>query len=193
MLVASLFLFACNNDKGKNNLNTNKREQDDYRKNENITGNNESGWTDEQQQQSIKECLTEVRDNLGEETGKAYCECALKKAMNKYSSYDEANKSGTDEEGKIIGEQCAKELGITTTNNDNNGSTWSKNDESRFMNDCESTARQNVGAARANQYCDCMLQKVKKIFSSYTEADRGLLQMPKEELDAMVNECNGGQ
>ncbi|MBI5857213.1 MAG: hypothetical protein HZB42_06150 [Sphingobacteriales bacterium] len=191
VMSASLFFFACNNNKGKNDFNPNNREKDDYGKNDNNNGNNKNGWSDAEQRRSMRECLDEVKDDLGEEKGTAYCECALLKAMKKYSSYDEAEKSGTDEEGERIGKECAKELGISITNNGNDRAVWSRTDESRFMRDCEGTARQNVSAQRATEYCDCMLQKVKKIFSSYVEADRGLLQMPKDELDAMVNECNG--
>jgi|CXWL01.1.fsa_nt_gi Ni/Co efflux regulator RcnB len=75
-------------------------------------------------------------------------------------------------------------------NNDNSGS-WSKSDENKFMDDCEGTAKENVGAARANEYCDCMLQKIKKMYSSYTEADRELAGSSQDEINKLAADCNG--
>ena len=69
---------------------------------------------------------------------------------------------------------------------DDNGSGWTKSDESRFMSDCEGTAKQNVGAARANEYCDCMLQRMKKMYSSYTEADRDLAGATQDEINKLA-------
>lgn len=191
-MAATLFVFACNNDKGKNNMNTNNRERDDYRKNE---GNNDDNintiWSARDVSSFNQQCQQTIADkNLSESQMNQFCSCLLDKMQAKFSSLSEMDQKGTEEDGRVSGEQCMK--GITgNTNTDNNTSNWSRTDENRFMSDCEGTARQNVGAQRANEYCDCMLQKVKRIFSSYVEADKGLLQMPKDELDAMVNDCNG--
>jgi Ni/Co efflux regulator RcnB len=68
---------------------------------------------------------------------------------------------------------------------------WTSSDENRFMNDCEGTAVKNVGAARANEYCDCMLQKIKKMYNSYTEADRELAGSSEEAINRLADECNG--
>lgn len=59
------------------------------------------------------------------------------------------------------------------------------------MSDCEGTAKQNVGAARANEYCDCMLQRMKKMYSSYTEADRDLAGATQDEINKLAAPCNG--
>jgi len=68
---------------------------------------------------------------------------------------------------------------------------WSKSDENKFMDDCEGTAKENVGAARANEYCDCMLEKIKKMYSSYTEADRKLAGSSQAEINKLAADCNG--
>ena len=78
-----------------------------------------------------------------------------------------------------------------SSRDDDNGSGWTKSDESRFMSDCEGTAKQNVGAARANEYCDCMLQRMKKMYSSYTEADRDLAGATQDEINKLAAPCNG--
>jgi len=74
---------------------------------------------------------------------------------------------------------------------DNVGTGWSKSDENKFMDDCEGTAKVNVGAARANEYCDCMLQRMKKMYSSYAEADRELAGATQEEINKLAAPCNG--
>lgn len=78
-----------------------------------------------------------------------------------------------------------------TRTNDNESQGWSKSDENRFMNDCEGTAKENVGAARANEYCDCMLQRMKKMYSSYKEADDDLKGATQEEINKLAAPCNG--
>lgn len=84
---------------------------------------------------------------------------------------------------------------VTTTGKEDWGNTkntggWSASDAKRFMNDCERTARKNVSAARANQYCDCMLQKLVTMFPTYADADRELAGNAKDKLSGMVAECN---
>ena len=75
---------------------------------------------------------------------------------------------------------------------DNGGDEWTRTDENKFMSDCEGTATPNVGAARANEYCDCVLQKLKKMYSSYTDANNDL-QSPGSEakMTKLTDACNG--
>ena len=74
---------------------------------------------------------------------------------------------------------------------DDNGAGWSRSDENKFMDDCEGTAKVNVGAARANEYCDCMLQRMKRKYSSYREADRDLAGATQDEINKLAAPCNG--
>jgi len=77
----------------------------------------------------------------------------------------------------------------TSETNTGNSSKWSSADENRFMRDCESTASPKVGAARANEYCDCMLQKIKDLYSSYEQADRELGRN-ETEMNRLADDCN---
>jgi hypothetical protein len=77
----------------------------------------------------------------------------------------------------------------TTTTSDDSGAGWSKAQESTFMRDCESTATPKVGAARANEYCDCMLQKIKAKYSTYAQADRELAS-DEAGMNKLAAECN---
>ena len=76
------------------------------------------------------------------------------------------------------------------TDIDKSTSSWSTSDETRFMDDCQGTAKQNVGVARAKEYCDCMLQKIKKMYSNYTEADRKLGGSSQTEINDLAADCN---
>lgn len=69
---------------------------------------------------------------------------------------------------------------------------WSTSDENRFMRDCESTAAPKVGTARAYDYCDCMLKKIKGLYKSYMEADRGLAN-DEAAMNRLAAECNAQQ
>ena len=83
---------------------------------------------------------------------------------------------------------------VTTTNDNTSTITsgWSTSDENRFMRDCESTATPKVGAERANVYCDCMLQKIKGLYNSYMEADRGLAN-DEAAMNRLAADCNAQQ
>ncbi|MEI2737292.1 MAG: hypothetical protein V9F01_00740 [Chitinophagaceae bacterium] len=78
-----------------------------------------------------------------------------------------------------------------TEDRDTDNQGWTRSDENKFMDDCERTAKENVGAARANEYCDCMLQRMKKMYSSYKEADDDLKGATQEEINKLAAPCNG--
>ena len=77
-------------------------------------------------------------------------------------------------------------------NDDDENSTdyssgWSKKEKDKFLDDCVTTATNNVGRTRAEEYCSCMLGKIEKKYSNYNEANT---QMSKTELNRMAAECN---
>jgi len=99
----------------------------------------------------------------------------------------DANTSATGEDNKTSGQDDSKNGWDDTKSR----TGWVDADQTRFMKDCERTATRNVGAARANEYCDCMLQKLMKLYPTYTTADRELAEpAAKSKLDAMVADCN---
>jgi hypothetical protein len=72
---------------------------------------------------------------------------------------------------------------------ENNTSNWSEEDENRFLRSCVGSAKLKVNAVRANQYCNCMLEKIKMEFSSYAQANREL-SYDTAKMNRMVDECN---
>ena len=71
-----------------------------------------------------------------------------------------------------------------------NKQSWSAGDEKRFMNECEVSAIKNVSAARANQYCECMLQKFVTIYPSYKELNLDQSSNANARMDRLIKECN---
>ena len=116
-----MFVTACNNNKGKNNMdnpNTNNREKDNYRnnndnnKNENTKDKDKTtGWTKADEESWMTQCKSQV-PQLSEETQNSYCSCVLKKLEAKYSNFEEMNLKGTEQIGVDLGKECIKELGI---------------------------------------------------------------------------------
>jgi hypothetical protein len=66
---------------------------------------------------------------------------------------------------------------------------WPKSEETAFINQCQITATNTMGAERAVPYCDCMLQKIETKYSNYIEATAKLASMTQAELTAMAIDC----
>lgn len=68
---------------------------------------------------------------------------------------------------------------------------WTSREESKFVDDCIAEAVKNVGSrSRATDYCECMLGKLKGMYSSYEEADRELGKAGQEEINRLAADCN---
>ncbi|HMK27217.1 MAG TPA: hypothetical protein VK483_14390 [Chitinophagaceae bacterium] len=194
LMSFAFFVAACNNNKAGKNQNLKNREKDDYGNRDNNNREDDDGnkWSAGDRNKYTSQCLDEASSKgINDELAAKICSCSLEKTEKKFSSYADAD--GTSSNASVIAnfiKECAVEVS-GNNGNTNNTEGWSQADENKFMDECESEARKNVPAARANQYCDCMLQKTKRRFSSYLEADRGLLQMQEDELKSWTNECNG--
>jgi hypothetical protein len=210
-LMAFTLFAACNNDKGKmsrDDRNADYRDKDDYNNNDdkNTDDRNQDkntsneGWTERDKSKFFTECMSGFGNN--QEMGKKICPCALEKFQKKYNSYAEVETKSNEAEGNRIGAQCKEDLNIST-NNDNTGSNddadadksnyaggWSRSDENKFIDECAGTATKNVGEERANQYCKCMLNKMKREYSNYAEAERALSRMTQDQINRLAEDCN---
>jgi hypothetical protein len=209
ILLMSFSLFmACNNDKPKydrDDRNADYREKDDYRKDDNTKDEYSSdGWSEKDRSKFIRDCLSESGDDNPQ--AKKICSCILEKLEKKYASLSEGDRKGGEAEGKRMATQCLEEIGGSDRNDEDNdrtnedndrtdyddggGGDWTRKDENKFVSECADEAAKTVGETRANQYCSCMLQKAKKMYSSYSEADRKLAGMSKEQIQRMAADCN---
>ncbi len=198
LAVAVFLTTSCNNDKGKTETTKDTREKDDYRdskengKDKEEDNTAKTDWSASDVRTFNSDCRREMAGKISEDQLDQFCACLLDKFDNTYTSLSQFNKESTEEDGSTAAQQCMTQMNIGNGNNNTNTNKgWTASEEKRFMDECEGSARPNVGAARANEYCDCMLQKTKRVFSSYAEADRGLTQLP--ELQSMIDDCNKNQ
>src|SRR4051812_4462047 len=78
--------------------------------------------------------------------------------------------------------------GYNDKNDRSSNDGWSRSDEDQFMGDCERTARKNVSAERPNEYCDCMMKKIEKVYSTLDDANR---KMTEADMQPLADDCNG--
>lgn len=77
-----------------------------------------------------------------------------------------------------------------TERTSDDGGGWSRSEENKFVDDCVAEAEKNVGGSRASEYCDCMLNKLKRMYSSYKEAERELANITQDEVTQLAADCN---
>ena len=199
LLMAFSLFTACNNDKGKyarDDKNADYREKDDYgddktRKDDEYKTD---GWTKSDKKAFNEKCLSSLDND--EDKAKRFCPCLFEKLSKKYGSMQELDDKSSEAEGKRMATQCLEETGGNTDNEqtDNDKSDyaggWTRSDENKFIDECAGTATKNVGEERANQYCKCMLNKIKKEYATYAEAEKALGRMTQEQINRIAEDCN---
>lgn len=214
LFLATGIFISCDNNKGMNNNDRNNdREKDDYRdrsnkeekldrnsgKYDDVVDDDEEGnhipdvtnWTSSEVREFVTSCVREaVKGGMQRTKAEDYCECMQKKLEYKYP--DTKDVVNIDMESPSIKRLVNECLGLGKGNPDDSYSSggWTRSDEDRFVNDCISTARKNVGQSRAEEYCECMLRKVKRMYSTYNEADRGLKGISQAEIEELAEDCN---
>jgi len=201
-------LTACNNDKGTNNRDDrnsstrnngdknndqsgdrDSRENTDYR-NDEKSGN--SNWTSTEKNKFIDACTDEaVKGGFTRSKAEDYCSCMQQKLENKFpDTKDVARLDMETPEMKRLVNDCLGISGGSSDEDRSRGEGWTRSNEDKFVNDCISTAKKNVGQSRAEEYCECMLRKVKRKYASYNEAEQELSNITREELDELAADCN---
>lgn len=66
---------------------------------------------------------------------------------------------------------------------------WTATDEADFINECKPGAIKKIGDARANDYCNCILEKMKATYASYIEANKALIGDSKGTFAQMTKAC----
>lgn len=65
---------------------------------------------------------------------------------------------------------------------------WTADEENGFLKHCVLTAEKKTNNDVAKKYCDCMLQKLKKAYPSYEEANLGILS-DKNKMQQFAMDC----
>jgi len=69
------------------------------------------GWTEEAKNKFKDNCVQNtIKSGHAQQAANNYCSCVLVKLMAKYKTSEEADKYGTEEDGKQMGEECLSEL-----------------------------------------------------------------------------------
>ena len=119
--------------------------------------------------------------------------CNNKKTTKEESSTDTTKTKTTSTTDTKLQDNDKPTTDVTNNDANNNISTemgWSEEGKTRFMYECETTAKPRVGATRANEYCNCMLEKLQGRYKSYAEANRETSRS-EEDMNKFVDECNG--
>lgn len=98
--------------------------------------------------------------------------------------YRDNDTKNSDEEDKKSDDDSKDDSKKTT------GARWTTSEETKFINECVGSAEPNVGRARAEEYCDCMLKKMERLYSSYNEANTALMGSSQDEINQLAAECN---
>ena len=178
-LLAINIFAACNNDKGKVNRDDRRtdRETDDYRNKDEDNSDNENNkdsrekWSAADVSTFNRECEKTLKGkDLTDDQKDEICSCLLGKFQDKYSSYDELDRKGTEEEGKAAGEACM--TGITKTSDDDNTGSWTRTDKQQWMDVCDQSVGSKMGKERRTEYCGCVLEQLEKRYSNYDVMNR---------------------
>ncbi len=106
------------------------------------------------------------------------------KSTTKDDYRDNDTKNSEDDEDKKSTDDGKDDSKKTT------GARWTTSEETKFINECVGSAEPNVGRARAEEYCDCMLKKMERLYSSYNEANTALMGSSQDEINQLAAECN---
>ena len=123
----------------------------------------ESKWSGKDRSDFIGECVPAAKAGMSTDSAKYYCYCMLDKMETRYPDPEDAGKVDetvlqTPEWKKLI-QSCL-------------GGYWTKSERSDFMSSCIDAAKANLGVAKAETYCDCMMYKIEIRFSDFEEASK---------------------
>ena len=192
-------------DKDDNTGDDDKQGKDKSEKNDDdqndVTSND--GWSESDNNKFTAECMTGFGNQQA--IGKQVCPCALEKFQKKYNSYAEVQAKSSEAEGNRIGKQCAEELNINISSNKDNNTTdnnqedysnagWSSSEVKKFVGDCMRTAQAGgMEELDAQSYCDCMQDKLSKIYPSFKEANKlTTADLSTPSMKRMVKSCLPG-
>jgi hypothetical protein len=179
LMAFSFFVVSCNNNKNDKNQNLNNRDKDDYGKSENLNTDNadktnvntgNTGWAENDKNRFLKGCIASFDENQSELANKI-CPCVLEKMEKEFASYSEADTKEGETASTRIALQCKDEI-VGNSDNNNTVSNWSRSDENQWMKACTTPLIESLGEEKATNYCSCVLDKMKEMYSSFEEANR---------------------
>ena len=183
LLLAINIFAACNNDKGNDRRDDRRsdRETDDYRdkdkdnKDMDKDKDNDSRdkWSAADVSTFNRECEKTLKGkDLTDDQKNEVCSCLLGKFQDKYSTYDELDRKGTEEEGKAAGEACMVGIGKSENTDKNSGGGWTRSDQQQWMDICDKSVGTKMGKEKKSEYCGCVLEQLEKRYTNYDVMNR---------------------
>ena len=167
LLVFALFLFMISCKARKNNSETTKSDSSKTSLGTNSGGMSTAGnWSLSDKDDFVRECVDKASVHLGPDGARTYCNCMQEKIESKYP---EVKNTVNIDKVEMAGYRDAciaennldpdKSLG-NNSQGDGGNSPWSAADKKEFMDNCTPPLTSQMGASKANNYCECMLQKL---------------------------------
>jgi hypothetical protein len=144
-------------------------------------------WSKKFRDKLKQECITKVSETVSEGEAARYCNCLNEKIESKYPDEDEVQSNLSQADIDSIKPDC---LALTSVKNDrsaNNTQGWSVEDQRGWMDNCTPGAGKTLGAAAANNYCDCMMRKLMKEYPD----SKDIGSVSQSHLNALASGCLG--
>ncbi len=183
-----------------------KQSDDKSKKNDDDQGDvsTNDGWLETDRNKFLTECMGSSGEN--QEQGKKICPCVLEKLEKKYTSLKEADAKGGEAEGRNMAIACADELNITIGNNKKNNDDndvdqndysnggWTSSQVKEFVVPCVKEALKSgkMDDLDAQSYCDCMQDKLAKMYPNAKDPRLQTLTSSSPVLQRMAKSCLPG-
>lgn len=139
-----------------------------------VPASHRTGWSVADKEEFMRTCTAELQWRA--DSAKAYCSCMLQKIEIIYPVAADAD-ALTSEKAIKLAKECLKEMMPK--------STWTAAERKSFMTSCKEKAALALGEAKAEKYCDCVLQKVEIVYPSPLDSDK----ITQEEITKWAKEC----
>ena len=144
-------------------------------------------WSKKFRDKLTQECITKVSQKLSATEAFRYCNCLTEKVEAKYPDEDEVQSNLSQADIESMKPDC---LALTSVQNDRsaaNSQGWTAEDQREWMNNCTPDAGKTLGAAAANNYCDCMMRKLIKEYPD----PKDIGSVSQTHLNALASDCLG--
>jgi hypothetical protein len=168
-----------------------------------LKGKTKSNWTSKDRTKALSDCEDELPDNP---QAKEICSCLLEKVEKKYPEPEDVEKKSSKEEIANMTRAClAGDVGGGDADDnggkikkpkvidEDGGEGWTSSQREKFIEGCATAAKQNLGASKANSYCECMQNKIEKKYKlSFAQANKLTNEdFSTPDVKADIQECRG--
>jgi hypothetical protein len=159
------------------------------------TTNTGTGWPSSDKDEFVDECVKNAANQLNTADAITYCRCMQQAIEQKYP--DSKNLNLTEAETQTLATACVLKHNLKPNQNtgnsgntpdpniggtpptnpaynrgDDDATPWTTYERQVFLDNCAPKLVQSMGATRAQNYCECMLQKIMIMAPNAQDADK---------------------